>query len=676
MSRRRVSARTGSAIRFAVTITVVDLLAVKIFPAQGVPMFASMAVVAALYFLDFDGSWRERLGGYAIATAVGLVGLVVGVLVTNPLWLAVVAAFAIAFGFGLARVLRGYVARSAIGVQLAFLLCLLTPATPGEFDSYLAAWALGSLASVVAALTIFPLHHTGQVRRAIAAWCREASVLPAALGTNAAAEVTRELEQARDDLLDQAAGTVVRPGLVSRRMRALQRMRGQIEQATRTMGSFSAASTPDIAQGVALAQASHDAFLTAASAVEVGDGPVDLADMDRARREDEESSVEWTAAQLHSGGGAAVDALVRHNGERVLSISADVMQNLAARSCGEKLAGAELGLDVLTSVRQQLKDNLTLKSIWLRNAVRTGIAVSGAVLIARLLGLEHGFWVVVTSLSLVQVTFTAGASSRSAVRTSFGVVAGVVVSGALMWVLPQAWMSIALLPVLAFFAKWATAGGPLLGQFAYTPFAVVNLAVLSWPQPIGVIGVRIEDVVIGVAVGLVATWIVLPRGQLGLISAAREDAQEQGKAAVAESLALIAAPRPDRVGAHAQHLAFAHAVNRFCDAVDAAYMNQAHRSTQLHQLSADEARFFELLLVTSVFDRFSRFSDPPSRIPRLAEALKVGGDGHVAAVRQIAEAQTQACIEHPRALVTAVWAAWWLDHIARSELDNAVAQAV
>ncbi|MGA9148869.1 MAG: hypothetical protein WBZ04_15025, partial [Candidatus Nanopelagicales bacterium] len=157
MSRRRVSARTGSAIRFAATVTVVDLLAVKIFPAQGAPMFASMAVVAALYFLDFDGAWRERLGGYTIATAVGLVGLVVGVLVTNPLWLAVVAAFAVAFGFGLARVLRGYVARSAIGVQLAFLLCLLTPATPGEIDYYLAAWALGSLASVVAALTIFPL---------------------------------------------------------------------------------------------------------------------------------------------------------------------------------------------------------------------------------------------------------------------------------------------------------------------------------------------------------------------------------------------------------------------------------------------------------------------------------------------------------------------------------------
>ena len=155
MSRRQISSRTGSSIRFAVTITVVDLLAVRLFPAQGIALFASMAVVAALYFLDFDGSWRERLSGYAIATGVGIAGIVTGVFVESPVF-AVVTAFLVAFGFGLARVLRGYVARSTIGVQLAFLLCLLTPSTSADLGSFIAAWALGSVFSVIAALTIFP----------------------------------------------------------------------------------------------------------------------------------------------------------------------------------------------------------------------------------------------------------------------------------------------------------------------------------------------------------------------------------------------------------------------------------------------------------------------------------------------------------------------------------------
>ena len=56
-----------------------------------------------------------------------------------------------------------------------------------------------------------------------------------------------DLQRARDDLLDQSAGTVVRPGLVSRRMRALQRMQGQIEQATRTMADLSTLNAPDVA---------------------------------------------------------------------------------------------------------------------------------------------------------------------------------------------------------------------------------------------------------------------------------------------------------------------------------------------------------------------------------------------------------------------------------------------
>ena len=229
------------------------------------------------------------------------------------------------------------------------------------------------------------------------------------------------------------------------------------------MADLSTLNAPDVAAGAVLGVASRDAFAVAAAAVERG-GAVDLVDVGGARLRDEHAAVKWTAAELAESGELAFDLLIRHQSARVLSISADVMQNLAARSCGVKLSGAELGLDVLTSTSQHLRDNLSRNSIWFRNAVRTGIAVAGAVLVARLLGLEHGFWVAVTALTLVQVTFTAGASSRSAIRTSFGVVAGVALSGMAMWLLPQAWMFVALLPLSAFFAKWAASRGHCLGN--------------------------------------------------------------------------------------------------------------------------------------------------------------------------------------------------------------------
>ena len=131
--------------------------------------------------------------------------------------------------------------------------------------------------------------------------------------------------------------------------------------------------------------------------------------------------------------------------------------------------------------------------------------------------------------------------------------------------------------------------GPLLGQFAFTLFSVVNLAVLSWPQPIGVVGIRIEDVIVGVIVGLVATWIVLPRGQLRLVESARAHARQQGQRAVAAASELITGKQPNVEQARAAHLAFARAISRFGDAVDVAYMNDFNRTANLHELSAEEA---------------------------------------------------------------------------------------
>ena len=82
-----ISPRVGSAIRFAVTVLVADLIGVALFKGHSAATYTSFAVVSALYFLDFDGSWRERLGGYAAATAVGLVGVLVGTSVANVVWI-------------------------------------------------------------------------------------------------------------------------------------------------------------------------------------------------------------------------------------------------------------------------------------------------------------------------------------------------------------------------------------------------------------------------------------------------------------------------------------------------------------------------------------------------------------------------------------------------------------
>ena len=81
---------TRSGLRFAVTIVVVDLIALALFGETTAALIASLAVCVHLYFLDYEGDLGERFTGQAIASAVGAIAVLLGVACASPLWLAIV----------------------------------------------------------------------------------------------------------------------------------------------------------------------------------------------------------------------------------------------------------------------------------------------------------------------------------------------------------------------------------------------------------------------------------------------------------------------------------------------------------------------------------------------------------------------------------------------------------
>lgn len=660
-----ISPRVGSAIRFAVTVLVADLIGVALFKGHSAATYTSFAVVSALYFLDFDGSWRERLGGYAAATAVGLVGVLVGTSVANVVWIAAIAALVVGFAFAFARVLRGYVARSAVGVQMAFLLAVLSPAKPIDLGWYLLAWLTGSVIAGIAALTIFPHQHTGQLRAALSRWCETARDLALVMSTSQAATGMADLEQARDDLRRQWEGTVIRPGLVSRRMRALMQMRLEAARATRSLASL-IGSRPPSEHAEPLSDISAEGLRVAATMVAHGDSAMPLTPVDQARQADADRAEQWTAEALRTSGSAAVDALERHNAVRVLSISADAMQSLAARFAGAVCVAARLGLPLERSVAEQLRSNLSPRSYWLRNAIRSAIAVAAAIVIARLLGLQHGVWVAAAALSVIQVTFTSGGASRSALRTALGSAIGVAAAGLIIWVIPQWWMLAVLLPLAAFLAKWSAIGLPLLGQFAYAPFSVINVAVLSWPQPLHLVDVRFQDVSIAMVVALLATLLTFPHGLSRIIESGWATAREAAQSCLRSATSLLTDTAPPATEAAEAEHRLARATTAFVDTSDASFMSTRTESPALTRLSAREAWLFETLLVSAIFRAFSEAAGRPADVPVLADALRVG-TGHLTQVHEAAERDAEALRAEPRALVSATWAAWWLDHLADTD---------
>jgi uncharacterized membrane protein YccC len=153
----------------------------------------------------------------------------------------------------------------------------------------------------------------------------------------------------------------------------------------------------------------------------------------------------------------------------------------------------------------------SLRSVWFENALRGSVALAAAVAVADLTGVQHGFWVVLGTMSVLRSN--AGATGANAWRALAGTVVGFALGGALLLVIgtdPTAlWIA---MPIAVFVATYAPGTAPFLaGQAAFTITVVVLfnlLAPAGWT--IGLL--RVQDVAIGCAVSLVVGVLFWPRG--------------------------------------------------------------------------------------------------------------------------------------------------------------------
>jgi len=149
-------------------------------------------------------------------------------------------------------------------------------------------------------------------------------------------------------------------------------------------------------------------------------------------------------------------------------------------------------------------------SVWFRDALRAGVALSAAVLLARSLGVDHGFWVALGTLSVLRSS--ALGTGQSAVAASAGTGVGFAVSSAVLAVigLHEGGLWIALVLSIFFVGYLPGAFGFIAGQAAFTVFVVVlfNLVEpLGWHTGL----VRFEDVMLGAGVSAAVALLFWPR---------------------------------------------------------------------------------------------------------------------------------------------------------------------
>jgi uncharacterized membrane protein YccC len=186
----------------------------------------------------------------------------------------------------------------------------------------------------------------------------------------------------------------------------------------------------------------------------------------------------------------------------------------------------------------------SFRSVWFLNSLRGSLALAAAVLVADLSGVQHGFWVVLGTLSVLRTN--AASTESTALRALGGTVAGFAVGALLLLGIgtspPALWTA---LPIALAVAAYAPGTLPFtFGQAAFTVVVVVLFNLLV-PAGWSVGLLRIEDVAIGCAVSLVVGVLFWPRGAAGVVGDDLADAFRAGAAYLTQAVDWALGSRPE-----------------------------------------------------------------------------------------------------------------------------------
>lgn len=211
---------------------------------------------------------------------------------------------------------------------------------------------------------------------------------------------------------------------------------------------------------------------------------------------------------------------------------------------------------------QRLRLHLTPRSVSFQQALRLAVALAAARLIAGALDLRHGFWVLLAILTLLR---TSAADTRATFRLALtGTVVGACAGALLLLVLPGQETYAAILPLTMLLALGV---GPLFGlvwgQALLTLLLITVFAQLT-PTDWQLAGVRLLDVLIGAAIGVVAGILIWPRGGGGELRHRASTLLDAGAHAIEETVTTLAGRGGGRHAVEATHRAQALADASFC----------------------------------------------------------------------------------------------------------------
>jgi uncharacterized membrane protein YccC len=546
-----------AALRMVRAVLVVPSLFALTYEGFGnlqMALFAAFGGFASLIFAAFGGTRRDKLTAHFMLALVGSVALIIGTAVSGITWLAVVVTIPVAWGIFFAGVAGPNAASGVTAALLPYVLPVATPGGVGTIPDRLAGWWLAMVVSTVAVLAI-PAPSPGDRLRAAAA--RSARTLAAHLeasvrGTSTAADLAA-CREAKNQLMTVFASTPYRPVGLATADQAMSSLVQTLEWCT----ALIADATEGHPQLDRAAPADRELLLLAARVLgQTGDlltgarsEPPDAAALERQR----EASAAYHRSRA-TGDYDSDEIIARHAFHAqvitlaIRNVLADTQiatrqadpETIAARRrswYGAQPEGtmAERRVASIHGAIGVLVRHASFRSVWFLNSLRGSLALAAAVLVADVSGVQHGFWVVLGTLSVLRTN--AASTESTALRALGGTVIGFVVGALLLLGIgtstPALWTA---LPIALAIAAYAP--GTLPFAFGQAAFTVVVVVLFNLLQPAGwKVGLlRIEDVAIGCLVSLVVGVLFWPRGSAGVVGDDLADAFRRGAAYLTQSV--------------------------------------------------------------------------------------------------------------------------------------------
>jgi hypothetical protein len=516
------------AVRAAVVVPVAFAVAGAISTDAQLGTFAAFGSFALLLFLDPPQETRPRLVAYGLVVGFGAVSITVATACSMTVGTAVAGMAVAGFGVLMAASLGSYAAGATTAVLLTFVLPVSIPVPWSELPWRLAGWGLAAAFAVPAGMLLRPRPAPSRLRTSAAEACRKlGALLVAEARSDPVDGLAAEAAEAAQRLRAEFARTPYRPGGAGDTDRALAVLVDQLDWLAGVAAGVAAAdkdghpcrgeidTVVDVAGALLdrcatglLTADSDEPIRTGLRALRAARSRAATATLDRLG--DPDGDIPVTSAQDPSFAARALGFAAQTVAEHVLQVRGTQWRAASLRRWSE--AAGEL-------TRQQLDR----RSAILRAAIRGAAGLSIAVGLSTALEVQHAFWVVLGSLSVLRSSAvgTGATALRAVLGTALGVLVGAAVlvglgsNPVLLW---------ALLPVTVLFAAVAPVAISFsAGQAGFTIVVVVLFTIIA-PGGFDVGIIRIEDVVLGCAVSVLVGALFWPRGAAVALGLALDDA--------------------------------------------------------------------------------------------------------------------------------------------------------